>query len=180
MKVLIIFFLFIILFAAGAYADNGMLALFTDSNASDCDVNIGLYEDKSIQLFYVRGDGPIMGDLCNFRLRLSTQGAAFLSPTWSQRVIASSGDLVSGMTLVFHGCLGEVTKHVGDYAYIGTIPVFCLSDTDTFSVSVVGNPNTSPSGLLVKTCESDSFISVNGGTFVFNGCLLYTSDAADE
>jgi hypothetical protein len=168
MKRLLCSALFILLCAGGALAHDGMIALFADMEATDCDANISKCHSESLYLMYVRGSGPEIANCVEFKLLKSTSGAAFLDPVWSGNSL-TIGTIETGISICFEvgnpWCSGS-----DNVVYIGTIGVANFSDPDTFSVSVVDNPRLDPPAINVAKCELGYPIHrVIGGTFIFNG-----------
>jgi hypothetical protein len=150
---------------------HGMLALFADPEGTDCDLDIGLYQTKDLYLFYVRGNGPILGNALEFRIRSSTTGAVLLTPEWSGDIALTMGDVNSGISLTGTRCLG-ITQ-IGDTldkVYIGKIPTFNISETDTFNMRIVDDPNASPPGTYITACDRyNTLVDIFGGALTFNG-----------
>jgi hypothetical protein len=154
--------------AAGASAHNGMLALFSGSEHIDCFKAIGTYQTAPIQLWYARGDGPYLGQGVEFKLLKSSPAAVFFAPTWAPAILTDiiMGTIETGISLISQTCFPA-----GDYIYIGTIPVFNISDPDTFTVKVVPDPQQVPEhAIVIALCLPYApLYVVQGGTFVFNG-----------
>jgi hypothetical protein len=168
MKRLLFSALLVLLCASGAGAHDGMIALFADMDATDCDANVCKCHSAELYLMYVRGNGPEIANCAEFRLLKSSGGVAFLDPQWAGYSLAI-GTMETGISVCIHAgetwCSGSETV-----SYIGTIGVANFSDADTFSVSVVVNPRAQPPAINVLECLAGYPIhEVIGGTFIFNG-----------
>jgi len=155
-----------------------MLALYSDMDRTATIGAIPAGGTYNLELFYVKGDGPFIGVACEFRLSLSTEGAAFLDPVWSEEVEVTLGSIAGGIALTGDGtCLGSVPY--GEYneiVHIGSIPVINLSESDPFTVSVEGWSGDLP---LITACAAGHPIhEVQGGQFLFNVFLAVTKAEA--
>ena len=153
--------------AAGANAQQGMLALYSDTEHHECYANVGVFEIGNLYLTYVRGDGPRLGQGYEFKLLKSSSDCAFLPPTWPSNIILTIGSIETGISLVSAECFPD-----GDYVALGTIPVMNISDPDTFTVAIVPDPEQIPQqAIVIAVCtpENDLSIVLPGGAFVFNG-----------
>ena len=168
MKRLLFSVLLALLCAGGASAHDGMIALFADMEATDCDASISKCHAVPLYLMYVRGSGPEIAQCVEFKLLKSTEGAEFLDPVWAGNSL-TIGTIETGISICIHvgdsWCSGSESV-----SYIGTISAVNFSDPDTFSVSVVANPKTQPPAINVAECQPGFPIhEVIGGTFIFNG-----------
>ncbi len=154
--------------ATGSHAHNGMLALYSDPGHVDCFKPIGTFQTAPVYLWYVRGQGPYLGQAVEFKLLRSSANTVFLSPTWTPTILKDliMGTIETGISLVSQECFPA-----GDYNYIGMIPLFNIADPDTFTVRVVPDPQQVPEHAIVITLclPLAPVYVVQGGTFVFNG-----------
>ena len=153
--------------AAGANAQQGMLALFSDTESHECHLNLGMGQIGNLYLMYVRGDGPRLGQGYEFKLLKSSSGSAILPPTWPSSIIIMLGAVETGISLVAAECFPDE-----DYVSLGTIPVMNVSDPDTFTVAVVPDPEQVPEhAIVIAECDDEHplYIALPGGAFVFNG-----------
>ncbi len=177
MKKLALAAFFVVAFIGFANAHNGALSLYADPNASvnsPCNMSIGIYQTDSIYLYYVRGNGPDIGNGIEFAMVLSDPDASFDPlPVWragTQIVIYASGDsLQNGVSIVWGpGCLGLAQP----IAYLGKIFVFYGGFVDPvprFTARVIPFPWTG--NITILRCDPPEYTEaiVDGGTFVFNG-----------
>jgi hypothetical protein len=167
MKRLLLSVVLVACLAVGANAQQGMLALFSDTEHSECHMNVGIGEIGNLYLYYVRGEGPRMGQGYEFKLLKSSSGSAILPQTWPSSIILTFGSVETGISLVAPECFPDA-----DYVSLGTIPVMNVSDPDTFTVAVVPDPEQVPQHAIVITeCLEGApiYIALPGGAFVFNG-----------
>lgn len=167
MKNLLLSLVLVMCLAAGANAQEGMFALFSDTENRDCHMDLGIGEIGNLYLMYVRGDGPRMGNAYEFKLLRSSSGSAILSPTWPSSVVLTLGAVETGISLCSQECFPDEY-----FVSLGTIPVMNVSDPDTFTVEIVPDPEQIPQHAIVITeCEAGApiYIAVSGGAFVFNG-----------
>jgi len=154
-----------------SHAHEGMIALYDDISASRCQAILPELTVKSLFLFYIRGDGPQLGQCCEFRLIKSVENIQFGMPIWNEShgFVSTLGDLESGITICYGA--GDVWCGEGDITFLGTIPVANISDPDTFTVTVAEHPALAPEpGIHIVICDPENPIhEVIGGTFVFNG-----------
>lgn len=177
-KVIVLAQIAVALLAGSLSAHEGMLALYSDMDRTATIGAIPAGGTYNLELFYVKGDGPFIGVACEFRLSLSTEGAAFLDPVWSEEVEVTLGSIAGGIALTGDGtCLGSVPY--GEYneiVHIGSIPVINLSESDPFTVSVEGWSGDLP---LITACAAGHPIhEVQGGQFLFNVFLAVTKAEA--
>jgi hypothetical protein len=168
MKNLMLSLVLLICMTAAANANQGMLALFADTNNRECHTTLGVGQVGNLYLMYVRGDGPRMGNAYEFKLLTSTPGTVFLSPVWPSSIIITIGTLETGISLCAQPCFPDL-----DYVPLGTIPIMNVSDPDTFTVKVVPDPAQVPlHEIVIVKCEPGApLYAVLGGMFVFNaGC----------
>lgn len=160
-------FTLLIVLAAGAHAHDGMMALFTDEGASDCDADLAPFGVMDVHLFYVRGDGPEMSGAFEFMLATSSDFVQFGVPTWHPAVEMSAlGSLEQGISVAASHWLG-VDLYV---VYLGTIPIINVGEEGKFTVSVADHPGSLPPGVYITLTDFyRSRYRVIGGTFVFNG-----------
>jgi hypothetical protein len=167
MKNLLLTLVLVACLAAGASAQQGMLALFSDTENHECHMTLGTFQTGNLYLMYVRGDGPRLGQGYEFKLLKSSSGSAILQPTWPSNILLTIGAVETGISLCSAECFPA-----GDYVPLGTIPVMNVSDPDTFTVAVVPDPEQVPQHAIVITeCKAGSpiYIALPGGAFVFNG-----------
>jgi|WetSurMetagenome_2_1015567.scaffolds.fasta_scaffold22934_2 hypothetical protein len=167
MKNLLLSLALVVILAAGANAQQGMLALFSDTEHHECHSNVGIGGIGNLYLMYVRGDGPRMGQGYEFKLLKSSAGSAILQPSWPSSIILSLGAVETGISLVAAECFPAA-----DYVSLGTIPVLNVSDPDTFTVEIVPDPQQVPQhAIVIAECETGYplYIALPGGAFVFNG-----------
>jgi hypothetical protein len=161
----------LLVLASGAHAHEGMLALFTNENASDCDANLAPFEVMDVHLFYVRGDGPEMGGAFEFRIAASSDFIEFGVPTWHPSVeMHALGSLEEGIAVAASHWLGVDLYSV----YLGTIPVINTGEEGEVTVSIVDHPGSIPEpGIFITlTDHNRSKHRVHGGVFVFNGTCV--------
>ena len=152
----------------------GMIAFFSDQSASSCQVILPEYGVIKLPLFYIRGDGPRFGQVCKFRVLRSSTGMELGYPEFSEEhgLVSTLGNLETGITIGYHFGYEWCAPEDEDAFYLCTIPIFNLSDPDTFTVTVAENIDGSPAchTLTVVPCEDlENPHEVIGGTFVFNG-----------
>lgn len=165
MKTLALAFFAFMALAVPAAAHDGALSLYTNQTITDCDLPSALFLTDTIRLYYVRGSGPDMGNAAEFRIEKSSLSVFFApSPTWSNLIVATLGDIENGISITAAGCLG-----VGEaVVYLGEIYVLNGGEFGTFTVKVVNHPVSL--GILITRCEPLQPIHpVLGGTFIFNG-----------
>jgi hypothetical protein len=167
MKKLAMSALFVMLLLGSAVAHNGALSLYTDATISVCDGDIGSFENDTIRLYYVRGSGPDLGYGAEFRLEASLlEDALFLGAEWNSQVIATLGDVQTGISLASSQCMGANESVV----YVGSIFMMYTGFTnEMFTVMVKENPGSEPPGIYILECEPTlPKTAVLGGTFIFN------------
>jgi len=167
MKNLLLSIVLVVCLAAGANAQQGMLALFSDTESHECHLNLGMGQIGNLYLMYVRGDGPRLGNAYEFKLLKSSSGSAILSPTWPSSIIITIGAVETGISLCAAECFPD-----GDYVSLGTIPVMNVSDPDTFTVAIVPDPEQVPQhAIVILECRAELpiYVVLPGGAFVFNG-----------
>lgn len=181
--ILVILLVFLIPF--GAYAHEGMIALVADPAMLDCDDGIEPGTIVNLYLYYMRGDGPYTIGAAQFRLLCSSDEVLVIDPDWAPGMLAL-GDVTEGIA-VFNAQEEHCTL---DQIYFGTIPIFNLSDNDTFTVSV-----TYPyfhgeiADIEIAMCDANRTVfDVAGNSYTFNGkCkkkddspMVLGADAADS
>lgn len=84
-----------LLAASPLAAHEGMIAFFSDQSASSCQVILPEYGVIRIPLFYIRGDGPRFGQVCQFRVLRSSTGMELGYPEFSENhgLVSTLGDL---------------------------------------------------------------------------------------
>jgi hypothetical protein len=167
MKNLLLSLVLVACLAAGANAQQGMLALFSDTESHECHLDLGMGQIGNLYLMYVRGDGPRLGNAYEFKLLRSSSGSAILPPTWPSSIVLSLGAVETGISLCAAECFPDE-----DYVSLGTIPIMNVSDPDTFTVVVVADPEQVPQhAIVILECadEYPIYIVLPGGAFVFNG-----------
>ena len=178
MRMLLLATLAVALFAGSPSAHEGRLALFADMNGSVDYGTLAAGDTLNLLLFYLKGDGPVLGNAVEFKLSLSTGGAAFKAPVWASDVILTLGTIEDGIALTGNRCLGS--NRYGEAieaAYIGTIPVVNLSEMDGFVARVEGVMEPVP---IITICTPDQPIyGVQGGEFRFNTVVQPTLVGAE-
>ncbi|MCX5752193.1 MAG: hypothetical protein NTW97_00965 [Candidatus Krumholzibacteria bacterium] len=167
MKNLLLSLVLVMCLAAGANAQQGMLALFSDTENNECHSDVGIGAIGNLYLMYVRGDGPRMGNAYEFKLLKSSSASAILSPTWPSSIIITLGAIETGISLCAAECFPDE-----NYVSLGTIPVMNVSDPDTFTVEIVPDPEQVPQhAIVILECKEERpiYIVLPGGAFVFNG-----------
>lgn len=153
-------------------AHDGLIAFFSDQSTSSCHVILPEFQVYRLPLFYIRGDGPRLGNACEFRVAKSSTGMILGAPefTAGHGLVSTLGSLEGGITISYHA--GENWCAPDEDVYLLCyVPVTNLSDTDTFTVSIVPDP-TCPVPYCARAiipCGIWECYSVAGGTFVFNG-----------
>jgi hypothetical protein len=169
MKKLAMSALFVILLVGSAGAHNGALSLYTDATITVCNKAIASFETDTIRLYYVRDNGPDLGNAVEFRLETSIAEALFIGTEWNSQINNTLGDITSGISLTAAQCLGADASVV----YIGSIFVMYTGfafPAETFTVRVVEDPTSQPPAISITICDPFQTIQdVLGGTFVFNG-----------
>ncbi|UCD19945.1 MAG: T9SS type A sorting domain-containing protein [candidate division WOR-3 bacterium] len=172
MKTLAILVLAIVLIPCAGYTHYGGIALYVDETVSDCDYDTEPFLPVEINLYYMRGQGPEIGNSYEFRILVSSPQVVLLEPIWPPTVTVTLGTLESGITVAHSECLG-----IGqDVTWLGTIPIMSVGDVDTFMVTVVGDPTSlfdircPRGGIYITLCDRfNSMHEVIGGYFMFNG-----------
>ena len=168
MRTLTLSFLFLVMLATAVYGHDGALSLYTNNSLGDCDRTSTIFMTDTMQLFYVRGSGPDMGNAAEFKLELSSTNVFFAPPPiWSNLITVTLGDVETGMSITGAGCLG-----VGEpVVYLGMIFVTNGFETGEFRVKVASHPTSIPNpGVWITLCDAgQTMYQVLGGTFVFNG-----------
>jgi hypothetical protein len=175
-KAIIAMFMAVLCAGAGARAHDGMLALYADVEQLDCSKELGVEESTNIYLFYVKGGGPTMGNAYEFRLVRSSTGAVFtgISYPLSAQPNTILGDIESGAAIIRNGgtALEDLCDDSVNEIHLATIGIVNLSDADSFSVTVEGNPShlyTTDTPRITGCEEPFALVhEVAGGTFVFN------------
>jgi hypothetical protein len=169
MKKLAMSALFVILLVGSAGAHNGALSLYTDATITVCSRSIASFETDTIRMYYVRSNGPDLGNAVEFRLEASTIDALFLGTEWNSQITVTLGDIQNGISLTASQCLGADASIV----YIGSIFVMYTGfvfPPETFTVMVKENPTAQPPAVNITICDPYQTVqAVLGGTFVFNG-----------
>jgi len=149
MKSLLLSIVLAVCLAASANANQGMLALFADTNNHECHTALGVGQFGSLYLMYVRSDGPRMGSGYEFKLLRSSAGTIFLSPVWPSSIVITLGTVETGISLVRQDCFEDLA-----YVPLGTIPLVNISDPDTFTVKVVPDPTEqNEHSVLITKCN---------------------------
>lgn len=156
-------------------AHEGMITLFSDRTASNCDADLPELQVYMASLFYIRGDGPEFAACCEFRLLKSSEGIIIGNLIFDPEhgTIISMGSLETGYTVAYHAGEQWWCEIGKDVIFLGTLPVYNIADPDSFCISVVGHPrgkNDDPA-ISVSSCAPGTILiyQVSGGTFVFNG-----------
>lgn len=173
--VIVCILLLLISVSIGSEAHEGMLALYADVEQGSCAKELGILETTNIHLFYVKGDGPTIGNAYEFRLVKSSEGVMFTSLSYplSAQPCTILGDLESGTAIIRNA--GTKLEDLCDDSqmeiHLATISIINLSDADSFMVTVKEYPGPEyPPGPRITGCEEYVVIyDVGGGSFVFNG-----------
>jgi len=165
---LMVLFVFL---AAGANAHDGMLALFTDMEATDCDAHVAKFKVIPLYLMYVRGDGPEIASCCEFRLLKSSTDILFLEPQWAGNSFIQFGALQDGVSMCAYSDDEVMCSGSSSTMYLGNLSVVNTADPDTFYVSVVKNPKVAPEPRIhvLQCLQGYPTHECIGGTFIFNG-----------
>lgn len=163
-----------VLLATAASAHNGMLALYTDMGAVDCDAAGPKATIIPLYLMYVRGDGPDIASCAEFRLLKSSTDILFLEPQWAGTSFIQFGSLQEGVSICAYSDGGVMCTGTASTLYLGNLSVVNVADPDTFYVSVVEDPLTANqdggAGIYVLEClPGYPMYKCIGGTFIFNG-----------
>ena len=165
----ILVILLAILIPFGAYAHEGMIALVADPAMLDCDDGIETGTLVNLYLFYMRGDGPYNIGAAQFKLQCSSSEVFVINPDWAPGMMAF-GDVTEGIA-VFDVNNNQGEFCVSDQIYFGTIPVYNVSDDDTFTVSVTYPYfNGEIADIAIAICDaSHTEVGVAGNSYTFNG-----------
>ncbi len=186
-SILVIFL--VLLISSGAYAHEGMIALVADPAMLDCDDGIETGTLVNLYLYYMRGDGPYNIGTAQFKLLCSSSEVLVLDPDWTPGMLGF-GDVTEGIAVFDTD--NRVEEYCGaDQVFYGTVPIFNLSDDDTFTVSVTSPcfDGITPLDIAIAACdESRTEIAVGGNSYTFNGkCkkkddspIVLGADAADQ
>lgn len=177
MKRLITVWVLLLLLSAstGSEAHEGMLALYADVDPGACSKELGIMENADLHLFYIKGNGPTMGNAYEFRLVKSSEGVVItgLSYPLSAQPCTSLGSLDTGIAIIRNAgthhvdlCDDSLTE-----IHLATISIINLSEADAFMLTLKEYPGPdNPSGPRVTGCETFPVVyEVGGGSFVFNG-----------
>ncbi|MCX5752948.1 MAG: hypothetical protein NTW97_04780 [Candidatus Krumholzibacteria bacterium] len=171
MKKLAMSAVFLMLLFGSAVAHNGALSLYTDIGLSSCSMNIEPFAQDTINMYYVRGTGPDLGNAVEFRLEASIPDALILSTDWNSQINMTLGDVSTGISLTASQCLGQNESVV----FIGAIGLmYAGADAGVlFAIMVKEDPTVADPpgpGIYVTECVTGNpMVTVLGGTFVFNG-----------
>ena len=165
---------------AFAQSHNGAISLYTDENIGDCDAVSNMFDIVDINLYYVRGNGPDLGEAYEFRLMCTSTSITFNQPTWPPTMQGTLGSLETGISVTHNVCIG-----IGlDVTWLGTIPVFNVGDGDTFTVKVVEHPEAKCPGdipcpgIYITECpDPKPRHKCLGGSFIFNGVCNPAADS---
>lgn len=158
------------LLSAGVCAHEGMIALYSDCDHAACSAPLPKSQIIPLYLFYEVGDGPEVTSAWSFRIRKSSPDILFMEAEWAMENFMQMGSLGEGVTIFLHSGEGGWCSGDEQTIYLATIDVLNVADHDTFTMSVLENPNGSPPGLYALEClDGYPFHPVIGGTFVFNG-----------
>jgi len=171
MNRLLLLIVLVALLAAAASAHDGMLALFTDMDATDCDAPVPKTQIIPLYLMYVRGDGPEIASCFEFRLLKSSTDILFLEPQWAGNSFVQFGSLQNGISCCVYSDGNTMCSGSSSTMYLGNLSVVNIADPDTFYVSVVEDPTAVPDpGIFVLKCiPGYPMYECIGGTFIFNG-----------
>jgi hypothetical protein len=154
------------LLASLASAHNGLLGLYTDETATDCDREPILFAPFDVHLIYVRSDGGPDG-ITAFEFKIEKHDANIIicSATWKQGFI-SLGDVESGISVATEGCYGAGQSCVS-LGYMTLFSVVSPLPWDAY-LKVVADPCALEPGIWVSMCEPGYPLhEVLGGYFQF-------------
>jgi hypothetical protein len=165
MRTLILAVCAAVCFVSPAVAHNGAISLYEDPTLTDCDAWLPVFERDSVCVFYVRGNGPELGRVVEFKLDLTTANALFSwPPVWSSAIGLVVGDIESGISLSSSSCMGLGQNVV----YLGSVCILNMGESGTFYLYVAPHP--ASGAIRVGLCdETNTMVSVSGGSFIYNG-----------
>ena len=146
-----------------------MIALVADPAMLDCDDGIETGTIVNLYLFYMRGDGPYNWGAAQFRLQCSSDEELVINPNWVPGMMPL-GDVTEGIAVV--DVSGSQEEYCGlDQVYFGTVPIYNLSDDDTFTVSVTCPYfNGEIADIEIVICDGNrTVVDVAGNSYTFNG-----------
>lgn len=155
---------FLILASSIALAHDGAISLYKNAQINDCDDASAIYERDTIQIFYVRGTGPDMGNAAEFKFEKTSEDVEFFKVIWSSEIVLVLGDWDSGYAITGSACLGSGL----DVVYLGTLIIDNIFEFGQFRVYIGAYPDAG--GIYITKCDQQQTMhGVLGGTFVFNG-----------
>lgn len=172
MKKLAMSALFVVLLCGSAVAHNGALSLYTDQTIQVCSGPIGSFEIDTIGLYYVRDNGPDLGNAVEFKLEFSIVDALLLGTEWNSQFSVFLGDVLAGISATATNCIGasEPIVYIASFQIMYSGFVF---PPETFTARIVPDPSPlpeNPAVLAITAClPGNPIYEVLGGTFVFNG-----------
>jgi hypothetical protein len=158
-----------------AVAHNGAISLYEDPTLTDCDRWLPVFEMDTVRVFYVRGNGPELGRVVEFKLDLTSANAQFnRPPVWSSAIGLVVGDIESGISLTSSSCMGLGQNVV----YLGSIYLLNMGESGTFYLCVAPHP--ASGAIRAGLCdETNTMVSVSGGSFIYNGyCNVGVQEAS--
>lgn len=158
------------LLSAGVCAHEGMIALYSEMDHVACASPLPKCQIIPLYLFYEVGEGPEVTSVWSFRIRKSSADILFMEPEWATPNFFQIGSLQDGVAIMLHTGEGGWCSENEQTIYLGTLDVLNVADPDTFTMSILENPNEMPPGIWALEClPSYPYHAVLGGTFVFNG-----------
>lgn len=169
--------LLLVFLISSANAQNPRIALFTDETVSDCDsFYVGAYDPTFIPIFYIRCNGPNMGNAYEFKLDINLTLSDFLLIEGSALVLPpgadASGNLLDGISITVPNCLGGQNEEV---VWLGTFGVMFFEYQADVYITVVDHPSAVPSpGIYITECVPDEWPKheVLGGYFKINSTCI--------
>ena len=156
-----------LLMAAPVLARNGAISLFTGSAGSfDCDMLLGAFQTGTIHIYWIKGEGPDLGNTAEFKLQKTSAQLTVLAPTWDARFTTVIGTLEGGISVGSNDCVG-----VGEtYVHIGQFNLMNLGEPDTAWLKVMPDPNAlEPGYVYITLCDlQKTTYAVEGGWFLID------------
>lgn len=158
------------LLSAGACAHEGMIALYSEMDHVACASPLPKCQIIPLYLFYDRGEGPRVANAFSFRIAKSSADILFMEPQWAGENFFQYGSLSSGVSVLIHAGEADGCAEDRQTIYMARLDVLNVADQDTFTMSVLDNPNEMTPGIYALRClPSYPYYPALGGTFVFNG-----------
>jgi len=175
MKKLALSTLFIVLLCGSAVAHNGALSLYTTATSGEigpCSGPIGSFETDTIRLYYIRDNGPDLGNAVEFKLEFSIVDALLLGSEWNSQFSVFLGDVLAGISATSSNCVGANESVVYIASFFVMYSGFAFPP-ETFTARIVQDPSplpVNPAILAITACvPGNPIVEVLGGTYVFNG-----------